>query len=93
MPRPVSRFPHQSNIRTPSVDWSEFANGKVWPLRQGKHFLQPPEQARNAFITWCSRHGFHTHTEVGKGRNYGRLWVQAYNEEYPLASVSDEEVS
>lgn len=86
MPRPASRFPDQSMIRTPWVDWAEFADGKVYPLRQGKHFLQEPEKARNAFITWCSRHGFQTHTVVGKGRNHGRLWVQAYNENYPPAA-------
>jgi hypothetical protein len=81
---PSPRRP-ESTLRSPIVDWSVYADGKMHPLRQGKHFAQSPYLARKAFIAWCSRQTppFHTHTVLGEGRAEAWIWVQAYNDQVP----------
>lgn len=80
-----------TTLRSPIVDWSRYADGKMHPLRQGRHFNQSPYLARKAFIAWCARQEprFRTHTILGEGKSEMWLWIQAYNDQVP--PVDDED--
>lgn len=54
------------------VGWGRFADGGRYrlhragtqPKNQEPDFYQPAKQARGAFLSWASRRGYATHTEV-----------------------------
>lgn len=48
-------------LRSPRIDWSQYADGQWWELTQGRDFPQLPSQALKAVRNWGQRHGLETH--------------------------------
>lgn len=54
--------PADPRFRSSRVAWGKWVDGSFWELRRGQDFNQRTELARRAFITWCQRNGYASHT-------------------------------
>jgi hypothetical protein len=52
--------------RARAVQWSKYADGQPWLLRQGEDFDQDPAAAGRAWRLWCRRQGQHGQAAVGE---------------------------